>query len=91
MLYFDAPTAARADDLQRANVVAAQVAFALDRTRTKEQAPQRGAYSVCAGRGVDGQWIGISEAGYSGYLAKPIDAGQLARTVRNVVAAPTAA
>ena len=31
------------------------------------------------------------QAGYSGYLAKPIDAGQLARTVREVVAAPTAA
>ena len=31
------------------------------------------------------------QAGYSGYLAKPIDAWQLARTVREVVAEPTAA
>ena len=31
------------------------------------------------------------QAGYSGYLAKPIDAAQLARTVRELVVAPTPA
>ena len=38
MLYFDAPTAAGGDDLQLASVIAAQVAFAVERTRTEEQA-----------------------------------------------------
>ena len=38
MLYYAAPTTPTAEDLQLARVIAAQVAFALERTRAEEQA-----------------------------------------------------
>ena len=38
MLYYDAPTVIEAEDLELAGVLAAQVAFAVERTRTEEQA-----------------------------------------------------
>jgi PAS domain S-box-containing protein len=38
MLYFDVPTPASADVLQLAGIIAGQVAFAVERTRTEEQA-----------------------------------------------------
>ncbi len=41
MLYFAVPTPASAEDLQLASVIAAQVAFAVERTRTEEQARRR--------------------------------------------------
>jgi PAS domain S-box-containing protein len=40
MLYFDAPRALAEDELQLAGVIAAQVAFAVERTRTEDKARQ---------------------------------------------------
>ena len=55
MLYYPAPHAPSADELQLARVIAAQIAFAVERTSAEEQRPaQRRAAALCARRRLDG-------------------------------------